>query len=108
MLGKFISGFVGARVADEVGRSGVLGAAVGVIASRVITRSPLGAATVGGVWIAHKLWKRKKERDERREELAALNAKPVGPAVTEAPVQPSTTTFDADPLGSVAQGGTRL
>jgi hypothetical protein len=89
MLGKMVSGFVGARIADEAGKSGVMGAAVGMIATRLVTRSPIGAVAVGGAYLAHRLWKRSKEREE---EKRALAAKKVGPArfstVTPVPPQP--------------------
>lgn len=73
MLGKVLSGIVGSRVAEKSGQSGALGAAAGVVAARIIKRSPLSALLIGGAWAAHALYKHKKERDE---DAAALNAKP--------------------------------
>lgn len=74
MLGKLISGVVGSHVAEQSGKSGALGAVGGLVANRIIKRSPIGALVIGGAWVAHKLYKRKQERDEQ---AAALAAKPV-------------------------------
>jgi len=81
MLGKVFAGFIGARVAETAGKSGLLGAATGLVISRVARRSPLGALVIGGAWLGHKLYKR---NQERAFEKAARQAKRVGPA----PVQP--------------------
>lgn len=82
MLGKVFAGFVGARVAETSGKSGLLGAATGLVISRVARRSPMGALVIGGAWLGHKLYKR---GQERAFEKAARNAKRVGPA----PAQPA-------------------
>ena len=74
MLGKLVAGALGSRIAEQSGKSGALGAIGGLVANRIIKRSPLGAVVIGGAWVAHKLYKRKQERDE---EAAALTAKPV-------------------------------
>ena len=82
MFGKVIAGAIGSRIAEKSGNSGVLGAAAGLVANRIIRRSPIGAIAVGGAYLAHKLWKHKKMRDE---EAAALAAKPVKPVVEAKP-----------------------
>lgn len=82
MIGKIVTGFVGSRIAEKSGNSGILGAAAGVVAGRIVKRSPLGAVVVGGAYVAHKLWKHKKMRDE---DAAAKAAKPVKEATGPAP-----------------------
>lgn len=82
MIGKLVSGFVGKQVAQDAGKSGLLGAVVGMAATRIITRSPIGALTVGGAWLAHKMWRRQQERAETQ---AALRARPVKSASGPAP-----------------------
>lgn len=82
MLGKLISGFVGTQVAKDAGKSGLLGAVVGMAATRIVTRSPIGALTVGGAWLAHKMWKR---QQEKKQAAAARVALPVAPATGPAP-----------------------
>lgn len=79
-LGNVFSGFIGARIAEESGKSGVLGAAAGVIASRLVKRSPVAALAVGSAWVMHKLYLQKKARAAQEEEARALAAKPVKPA----------------------------
>ncbi len=73
MLGKLIGGVMGARIAENAGKSGALGGVAGYVASRVIRRSPIGALVVGGAWLGHKLYKR---NQERKEEEVARKAKP--------------------------------
>ena len=88
MLGKLVGGVIGARVAENAGKSGKLGAAAGYVASRVIKRSPIGALVIGGAWLGHKLYKRDQER---KFEAAANNAKPVKavePVTPNEPVAP--------------------
>lgn len=82
MIGKIITGIVGSRIAEKSGNSGILGAAAGVVAGRIVKRSPLGAVVVGGAYVAHKLWKHKKMRDE---DAAAMAAKPVKAATGPEP-----------------------
>lgn len=77
MLGKVVAGAIGSRIAEQSGKSGVLGAAAGLVVNRVVRRSPVGALAVGGVWLGHKLYKR---HQERQFEAAARKAKPVLPA----------------------------
>ena len=89
MFGKMFAGFVGARVAETAGKSGLLGAAAGLAVSRVVRRSPLGALVIGGAWLGHKLYKR---GQERAFDKAARNAKRVKPAVQPAEAAPSSTT----------------
>lgn len=74
MLGKVFAGFIGARVAETSGKSGLLGAATGLVLGRVIRRSPMGALLIGGAWVGKKLYDRSKERQYDR---AARKARPV-------------------------------
>lgn len=77
MLGKVVSGFVGSRLAAHAGKSGALGAVAGVVINRVVSRSPMGAMVIGGIWVGSKLYKRRKEREVNKFEAAAQAAKPV-------------------------------
>jgi hypothetical protein len=54
-----------------------------VVAVRIVKRSPVSAAIVGGAWVVHKLYQHKKTRDE---DAAANAAKPVKAAAPEKPV----------------------
>lgn len=74
MLGKVMGSVMGARIAENSGKSGALGAAAGYVASRLVRRSPIGALMVGGAWLGHKLYKR---NQERKFDKAASAAKPV-------------------------------
>lgn len=82
MLGKVVGGFMGSRIAERAGQSGALGATAGILASRVIRRSPIGALVIGGAWLGHKLYKR---NQERKFEAAAQNAKPAKIASPDMP-----------------------
>ncbi|PZU59079.1 MAG: hypothetical protein DI547_07525 [Sphingobium sp.] len=65
MLGKIATTIIGTRVAAEAGKAGLVGAAAGMVATRIITRSPIGALAVGGAYVAHKLWQKKKAIDAK-------------------------------------------
>jgi hypothetical protein len=55
----------GALVREAVGRKrgrGLLGAGIGIIATRIATRSLPGAIAVGGALVAKKLYDRRKAR----------------------------------------------
>ncbi len=55
----------GAVVGEAVGRKrgrGLLGAGLGILATRIATRSIPGALAVGGILIAKKLYDRRKDR----------------------------------------------
>lgn len=55
----------GALVGDAIGRrsgNGILGAGLGVAATRLATRSIPGALLVGGAFVAKKLYDRHRER----------------------------------------------
>ncbi len=86
MIGKLLGGVLGSRIAEKSGQSGTMGALAGLAASTFVRRSPIGALVIGGVWLGHKLYKR---NEERKQEQAALAAKParVAPVAT-APVVP--------------------
>lgn len=87
-LGGTISGLVRERIAAEAGKAGMIGAAAGAVASRLVKRSPVAALAVGSAWLMHKLYLKKKAQAEQEEEARALAAKPVMPAPpleTEAP-----------------------
>lgn len=73
-IGKAVSNAVSSAI-DKAGKSGGPVAKVtGAVAKQIAQRSPAGAALIGGAWVAHKLYKRKKERDE---DARAMAAKPV-------------------------------
>jgi hypothetical protein len=65
MLGRIATTVIGTRIAAETGRAGLVGTAVGMVATRVIARSPVGALAIGGAYVAHKLWQKKKQIDAR-------------------------------------------
>lgn len=77
MFGKLIGGALGSRIAEKSGQSGAVGAAAGLLASKLVKRSPIGALIIGGAWLGHKLYKRSQER---KFEAAAQAAKPAKPA----------------------------
>ncbi|MDX3908338.1 MAG: hypothetical protein QHC67_00750 [Sphingobium sp.] len=60
---KIAATVIGTRIAADSGKSGVLGVAAGMLATRVIARSPMGALLVGGTYVAHKLLTKKREID---------------------------------------------
>lgn len=74
MLGKVVGGIIGSTIAEQSGRSGLLGGAAGVVLSRIVRRSPMGALMIGGAWVGHKLYRR---NQERKFDAAARAAKPV-------------------------------
>jgi hypothetical protein len=82
IIGKVVSNAVGSRIGTAMNGAGPLGAVAGMVATRLVKRSPVGAVIVGGAWVVHKLYLRKKERDE---EAAAHSAKPVKAAAPEKP-----------------------
>lgn len=65
---------VGRTVAGKVAGRGLLGAGVGLVASRLALRSLPGAALVGGGLLAKYLWDRKREKDARARELSPEDA----------------------------------
>ncbi len=82
MLGKIVGGVLGSTIAERSGRSGLLGGAAGMVMSRIVRRSPMGALMIGGAWIGHKLYKR---NQERKFDEAARAAKPVKAADPSGP-----------------------
>lgn len=73
MLGKIATTLIGTRIAAETGKAGLLGTAAGMIATRIITRSPVGAMAIGGAYVAHRLWRKKREIDAKGPHQAALD-----------------------------------
>lgn len=73
MLGKIATTMVGTRIAAETGKAGLLGVAAGMIATRVIARSPMGALALGGAYVAHKLFLKKREIDAKGPHQAAVD-----------------------------------
>jgi hypothetical protein len=58
---------LGAVVGDAIGKrkgNGLLGAGIGIAATRLATRSIPGALLVGGAFVAKKLYDRRKERKQ--------------------------------------------
>jgi len=62
MFGKVVGSVLGASIAEKSGKSGLLGGAAGLVASRILRRSPMTALLVGGAWLGHKLYRRNQER----------------------------------------------
>jgi flavin-dependent dehydrogenase len=59
----------GAVVGEAVGRkrgSGILGMGLGIVATRIATRSIPGALAVGGVLLAKTLYDRRKSKNESK------------------------------------------
>ena len=65
---------VGRTVADRVAGKGLLGAGIGLVASRLALRSVPGAALVGSGLLAKYLWDRHREKEAMREEMTAEDA----------------------------------
>lgn len=57
-----VGAVVGSVVAEKSAGRGLLGAGLGVIATRLATRSLPGAAIVGGALVAKAIYDRRKER----------------------------------------------
>lgn len=58
---------LGALVGDAIGKrrgNGLLGAGIGIAATRLATRSIPGALLVGGAFVAKKLYDKRKERKQ--------------------------------------------
>lgn len=72
MLGKVATTIIGTRIAAESGKAGLIGTAVGMLATRLIARSPAGAVAIGGAYVAHKLWQKKKQIDKDGARQAAI------------------------------------
>lgn len=88
MLGKIAGTIIGTRIAAETGKAGLMGAAAGMVAARVIARSPVGAAVIGGAYVAHKLWQKKKQIDKVGPHAAAVQDG-VSPSVVETKAKPA-------------------
>lgn len=90
MLGRMIGSVIGAHLAEQTGRSGILGGAAGMMASRLVRRSPIGALLVGGAWVGHKLYQRNKERkfDEAANKARPAKVAKADSAATAEPVAP--------------------
>lgn len=75
----------GALIGDAIGRrrgNGLLGAGIGIAATRLATRSIPGGLLVGGAFVAKKLYdKRKERRLGVRPEPKKLSAGPSKPTV---------------------------
>lgn len=97
LIRKAAATIIGTRIAADSGKSGFLGVAAGMLATRVIARSPIGALLVGGTYVAHKLWKKKQEVD-------ALG--PHGAAVKDGLVKPSLALTSTDVAADEANGET--
>ncbi|CAN5235094.1 hypothetical protein BH10PSE12_BH10PSE12_35470 [soil metagenome] len=83
MLGRIATTIVGTRIAAETGKAGLVGTAIGMVATRIITRSPMGALMVGGAYVAHKLIQKKRQIDLEGPHQTAIDdglAKPGSPA----------------------------
>lgn len=99
MFRKVAATVIGTRIAADSGKSsGVLGLVAGMAATRIISRSPMGALLLGGGYVAHKLLKKKREIDTlgphgaaRKDGVPApeTNALPNGAAAHPIPVSPT-------------------
>ncbi|MGK2909803.1 MAG: hypothetical protein ACSLE1_08400 [Sphingobium sp.] len=104
IIGKAAATIIGTRIAADSGKSGLFGVAAGMLATRVIARSPIGALVVGGAYVAHKLLKKKREVDALGPHGAAVKdglAEPsiILPSATSAPVDtPVLLKSDGSPL----------
>lgn len=65
LLRNLARGALGSAVNGRTAGRGILGAGVGLVATRIAMRSLPGAAVVGGGLLAKYLWDRKRERDTR-------------------------------------------
>ena len=76
-----LKSIIGAIVGNRVGRgsNGLLGAGLGIAATRLATRSIPGALLVGGAFVAKKLYDKRKARIGNRSESKILSAGPSGP-----------------------------
>lgn len=72
MIGRLATTIVGTRIAAEAGKAGLMGVAVGMVATRLIARSPAGALFVGGAYLAHKTLKKMREIDRKGPQRAAV------------------------------------
>lgn len=72
MLGKVATTIIGTRIAAESGKAGLIGTAVGMLATRLIARSPAGAVAIGGAYVAHKLWQKKRQIDKEGARQTAI------------------------------------
>ncbi len=76
---------LGAVVGDAIGRrkgNGLLGAGIGIAATRIATRSIPGALLVGGAFVAKKLYDKRRERKQLEAALPppiAIEAQPLLP-----------------------------
>ncbi len=53
--------------------SGILGAAIGMVATRIATRSVPGAILVGGALVGKYLWDKKREKSTAQAEAATID-----------------------------------
>lgn len=71
-LGRIATTIVGTRIAAESGRAGLMGAVAGAVATGLLRRSPGGALLVGGAYVAHKIWQKKKQIDAKGPHAVAV------------------------------------
>lgn len=63
ILSQVASTAIGTKITADTAKAGLPGIAAGVIATRLMARSPLGILLVGGAWLGHKLWQKKRALD---------------------------------------------
>jgi len=90
VIGKMATTIVGTRIAAETGKAGFAGVAVGMIATRIISRSPMGALFVGGAYLAHQVIKKMREIDAKGPHKAAVDDGLIAPGDHSAEVKPAT------------------
>ena len=76
LLTKIASTALGTKITADTSRAGLPGIALGVIATRLMTRSPIGTLLVGGAWLGHKLWQKKREIDAAGSRTAPKKVRP--------------------------------
>lgn len=78
-----LKSIIGAVVGNRIGRgsNGLLGAGLGIAATRLATRSIPGALLVGGAFVAKKLYDKRKERIGTRSQPKQISAGTSKPTV---------------------------
>lgn len=86
MLKSLAGALIGSTIGKRSNNSGLMGAGIGLVATRLATRSIPGALLVGGGFLAKKMFDRYRERNLG----VARSYPPVAPANQEVPQQPVT------------------
>ncbi|MFN2258696.1 MAG: hypothetical protein ABR601_02520 [Parasphingopyxis sp.] len=95
---------LGRTVANKVAGRGLLGAGVGLVATRLALRSLPGAALVGGGLFAKHLWDRRREKQAAHEEMSPEDAE-MGIARAEGEPDIAEGAMPGDGVAAVASAG---